>query len=366
MHTGLFHTPDLERDGKALSHLGLPLSVDRSPYFQIKVAICVIRNGAGPSVLLVAGNHSDEYEGELSRLIRKLDPSRMRGRVTILPLANAPAVMAARRCSPLDGGNLNRAFSGAPNGAPTPRLAHFLETYLFPRHDVVFDIHAGGTSMAHLLCALIEANADASRHEAALSLMQRLGPPFGFVADNGRGTPTSMGAARRAGAIGVSGEFGGGGATTPERMAATESAINNLLLTPGVTETPVFQRSPTTAAPMRLLSLSRQSQAIYAVRRGWFKPAHPLGALAAAGEVAGWMQDLERLDAPRRRALLRRGRRRALASSAHDVRGRRLPDSARRDPRVSNLGLMMKDHSARSADGIDASTPHFPGKALPC
>jgi uncharacterized protein len=300
MHTGLFHTLDLERDGKALSHLGLPFSVDRSPYFQIKVPICVIRNGAGPSVLLMAGNHGDEYEGELSlaRLIRKLDPSRMRGRVTILPLANASAVMAARRCSPLDGGNLNRAFPGDPDGQPTQRLAHFLEAYLFPRHDVVFDIHAGGTSMAHLLCALIETNADVSRHEAALSLMRRLGPRFGFVADNGPGAPTSMGAARRAGAIGVSGEFGGGGATTPESMAATESAIDNLLLTLAVTETPVFQKSPTPAPPMRLLSLSRQSQAIYAVRRGWFEPAKPLGALVAAGDVAGWMHDLERLDAP--------------------------------------------------------------------
>jgi predicted deacylase len=293
VHTGLFHTLDLERDGKALRHVGLPLSVDRSPYFQIKVPICVIRNGAGRSVLLMAGNHGDEYEGELSlaRLIRRLDPSRMRGRVTILPLANAPAEMAARRCSPLDGGNLNRAFRGDPNGAPPQRLAHFLETYLFPRHDVVLDLHAGGTSMAHLLCALIEANADASRHEAVLSLMRRLGPPFGFVADNGPGTPSSMGAARRAGAIGVSGEFDGGGATTPESMAATDSAIN---LTLGVTETPVFQRSPTTAAPMRLLSLARQSQAIW----GWFEPAHRLGALVAAGDVAGWMHDLERLDAP--------------------------------------------------------------------
>jgi predicted deacylase len=49
---------------------------------------------------------------------------------------------------------------------------------------------------------------------------------------------------------------------------------------------------------MRLLSLARQSQAIYAVRRGWFEPAHRLGALVAAGDVAGWMHDLERLDAP--------------------------------------------------------------------
>jgi uncharacterized protein len=300
MHTGLFHTLDLERDGKALSHLGLPFSVDRSPYFQIKIPICVIRNGAGPSVLLMAGNHGDEYEGELSlaRLIRKLDPARMRGRVTILPLANTPAVMAARRCSPLDGGNLNRAFPGDPGGTPTQRLAHFLETELFPRHDVVFDIHAGGTSMAHLLCALIETNAVASRHEAALSLMRRLGLPFGFVADNGAGAPTSMGAARRAGAIGISGEFGGGGTTTPASIAATESAIDNLLLALGVIETPVFQRSPTSPPPMRLLALSRQSQAIYAVRRGWFEPARPLGTLVAAGDVAGFVHDLERLDTP--------------------------------------------------------------------
>ncbi|MBV9982717.1 succinylglutamate desuccinylase/aspartoacylase family protein [Bradyrhizobium sp.] len=300
MHTGLFHTFDLERDGKTLSHLGLPFSVDRSPYFQIKVPICVIRNGEGPSVLLMAGNHGDEYEGELSlaRLIRRLDPTRMRGRVTILPLANTPAVLAARRCSPLDGGNLNRAFPGEAQGMPTQRLAHFLETELFPRHDVVFDIHSGGTSMAHLLCALIETNTDPSGHQAALSLMRRLGLPFGFVADNGPAAPTSMGAARRAGAIGLSGEFGGGGATTPESMAATEGAIDNLLLALGVTDAPVFQASQTPASPMRLLALSRQSQAIYAVRRGWFEPAKPLGALVAAGDVAGFLHDLERLDAP--------------------------------------------------------------------
>jgi predicted deacylase len=48
----------------------------------------------------------------------------MRGRVTILPLANAPAEMAARRCSPLDGGNLNRAFRGEPNGAPPHMKDH--------------------------------------------------------------------------------------------------------------------------------------------------------------------------------------------------------------------------------------------------
>ncbi|TIW38421.1 MAG: deacylase, partial [Mesorhizobium sp.] len=95
MHTGLTHTLDLDRDGKTSGYLGIPFSIDRSPYFQVKVPICLIRNGEGPSLLLMAGNHGDEYEGELSlaKLIRRLHPKQIKGRVTILPMANAPAVM---------------------------------------------------------------------------------------------------------------------------------------------------------------------------------------------------------------------------------------------------------------------------------
>ena len=40
----------------------------------------------------------------------------MRGCLTILPITNAPAVRAGRRCSPIDGGNLNRAFPGDASG----------------------------------------------------------------------------------------------------------------------------------------------------------------------------------------------------------------------------------------------------------
>jgi uncharacterized protein len=300
MHTGIFHTLDLDREGKTTSHLGLPFSIDRSPYYQVKVPVCVICNGAGPSVLLLAGVHGDEYEGELSlaRLIRKLDPSRMRGRVTILPITNAPAVMAAKRCSPLDGGNLNRAFVGDPDATPTRRLAHFLASELFPRHDIVFDVHSGGTSMAHLPSALIERDGDPARHAKALALMRRLGLTYGFIADNGQQSPTSMGAARRAGVIGVSGEFGGGGSTSVETMKVTARAIDNLLLAAGVVDAPVLGDGAKAAAPMRVLSLARQTQTIYATRRGWFEPATSIGAIVAAGDLAGWLHDLERLDAP--------------------------------------------------------------------
>jgi predicted deacylase len=300
MHTGLFHEIDFEADGKRLSRLAIPFSVDRSPYYQVKIPICRIRNGSGPRLLLMAGNHGDEYEGEitLGRLIRRLEPSAMKGEVTILPYANLPAVMAARRCSPLDEGNLNRAFPGDPAGSPTFRLAHFLEHDLFPRHDVVFDIHAGGTSMAHLPSALIERQGSSETFAWALELMEGLGMPFAFIADNGAAAPTSMAAAARAGAIGLSGEFGGGATVTPQSMSLTARAVDRLLVALGIVGEPLLGPHPEVAGPTELLALQSHAQAVFADRRGWFEPAVLPGARVRAGEIAGWYHDFERPEAP--------------------------------------------------------------------
>lgn len=299
MHTGVFHSIDFEAEGVQPGFLSVPYSVDRSPYYQIRVPYLRVRRGEGASLLLMAGNHGDEYEGELqlARLMRRLQTLEISGTVTVLPVVNRPAVMAARRCSPLDGGNLNRAFPGDPAGTPTERIAHFLEHELFPRHDVVFDLHSGGTSMAHLPCLLMERQAETKRFERSLDLMRRMGAAHAFVADNGQAAPTSMGAAGRAGAIGLSGEFGGGGTVTPESMAFTAGTIDRLLLALGlisapVLSTPLEDKTP----PLQFLSLSRHSQGIHATRRGWFEPAVRLGARVAAGDLAGWYHDLERID----------------------------------------------------------------------
>ena len=299
MHSGLVNPIDFALDGRQAGHLAIPYSVDRSPYYQIRIPILRLKNGAGPSLLLMAGNHGDEYEGELQlgRLMRLLDAAKIRGAVTILPMANLPAVMAAKRCSPFDGGNLNRAFPGDPAGTPTARLAHFLEHTLFPQHDAVLDLHSGGTSMAHLACTLIERQADTARFGRSLDLTRAMGAAHAFIADNGPAAPTSMGAAGRAGTIGLSGEFGGGGTVTPDSMAFTAAAIDRLLLALGIIEKPVLSRQALPAPPaLQLLSLSRHSQGIYASRRGWFEPAVALGAHVAAGDLAGWYHDLERLD----------------------------------------------------------------------
>ncbi|RWG39392.1 MAG: deacylase, partial [Mesorhizobium sp.] len=129
-----------------------------------------------------------------------------------------------------------------------------------------------------------------------VELMRALGMPFGFVADNGQASPTSMGAARRAGAIGVSGEFGGGGTATVDSMTLTARALDRLMVELGVVAAPVLTSDAEPAKPTRLLSLSRHSQGIYSTRRGWFEPAVRLGDSVSAGQLAGWYHDLERLE----------------------------------------------------------------------
>src|SRR6516162_3472035 len=77
---------------------------------------------------LMAGNHGDEYEGQvaLGKLIRSLEPAEVSGRIIILPSANFPAAMAGMRTSPLDEGNLNRSFPGDPYGGPTAQIADYI------------------------------------------------------------------------------------------------------------------------------------------------------------------------------------------------------------------------------------------------
>ena len=56
---------DLGAEGKATGFVRVPHSVHRSAYGWIPIPIVRIRNGDGPSVLMQAGNHGDEWEGQI-------------------------------------------------------------------------------------------------------------------------------------------------------------------------------------------------------------------------------------------------------------------------------------------------------------
>src|SRR4029079_2883822 len=111
----------------------------------------VINNGDGPRILLTGGTHGDEYEGQvvLTRLIGQMRAEDIRGRLIVIPALNTPAAIAGTRVSPLDEGNLNRAFPGDPNGGPTWKIADYVQNHLVPMIYVWGDFHCGGASLTY-------------------------------------------------------------------------------------------------------------------------------------------------------------------------------------------------------------------------
>ena len=87
---------DLEAPGKRIGHLELAWSDDEHAYGVIPVPIAVIANGSGPSVLVTAGVHGDEYEGQViaRRLIAELAAARSPGASSSCPASTG------RRCAP--------------------------------------------------------------------------------------------------------------------------------------------------------------------------------------------------------------------------------------------------------------------------
>jgi uncharacterized protein len=101
----------------------------------------------GPKVVITAGVHGGEFTGvdAAVRLIDRVEPERLRGRLVVCPVANPPAVYQGRLgVSPLDGVNINRVFPGNPEGTPTERLAAWLFEHLLDDAGAYLDLHSGG------------------------------------------------------------------------------------------------------------------------------------------------------------------------------------------------------------------------------
>ena len=128
---------DLSAPGKQIGHLSLPKITNTAGWASTFVHIASIARGEGPTVLVLAGNHGDEYEGQVAamRLLHELQPETVHGRVIVVPVLSPAASRANTRNWP-SGANFNRSFPGRPDGSPNEQLADFLTRVLFPLADV--------------------------------------------------------------------------------------------------------------------------------------------------------------------------------------------------------------------------------------
>ena len=217
---------DLNGEGKQAGVIAVR-GGDGAPGFE--TPIVSIRNGAGPRVLCLAGIHGDEPEGQqvASDLIRTIEPGQIQGQLIILPAANMPAAVAGARKSPLDGGDLNRSFPGDPDGTPTQRLAHLIETTLVAGSDLVIDLHSGGIPSVWLSGPIVIATDDAEEMARRIGLLEAFGAPQGYVftaaASGGSATPRQR---RRTGSVG-SGAMAARSRPTLARMRSTPDLSNS-------------------------------------------------------------------------------------------------------------------------------------------
>src|SRR5690606_6645283 len=96
----------------------------------------------------------------------------------IVPFLNYPAFRAGTRTSPIDKGNLNRAFPGRPDGTVTEKIADYIQRHLLPLADYVLDIHSGGKTLDFLPFAAIHVLGDKAQEARCQAAMEAFGAPY--------------------------------------------------------------------------------------------------------------------------------------------------------------------------------------------
>ncbi|MCT8970915.1 succinylglutamate desuccinylase/aspartoacylase family protein [Microbaculum marinisediminis] len=283
---------DFEQDGKQTGYLTIPHSPHEDAWGATRLPVCVIRNGAGPTAILMAGNHGDEYEGQiaLGELIRTLDPAGISGRLIILPALNLPAVVAGRRTSPVDGLNLNRTFPGDPAGSISQQITAYLSDVIYPLGDALVDLHSGGSSLDILPSAIVEPASDPAHMRRNVEAVMAFDAPLTVVISNLGEPRTSTAAAVRAGLTTVGTEMAGQGTVSRETLALCRRGVRNVLAHVGILPADAATRHNESARTV--LEIPGSAGYVYATRDGIFEGAHALGDSVQAGQQAGLIHDI--------------------------------------------------------------------------
>ena len=244
----------------------------------------------GPHVLISGGVHGDEFEpmAAIRRLVGRLDPSRLRGRVTLVPVVNEAAFWRGTRGAD-DGLDLARTCPGRADGSITERTAHALST-LIRRSDYYIDLHTGGVLYDCLPLAGYILHAD----ERVLAAQRRMARAFNVTLVWGTSAKLegrSLSVARDANVPAIYAEHGGGGALRPRGVQDYVEGCLNVLADLGMIDHD--------APPGRIAYVvedERDRSGHLQVQHpspmdGLFEPAVELGAVVQAGAVLGKVSD---------------------------------------------------------------------------
>ncbi|MDQ3692796.1 MAG: succinylglutamate desuccinylase/aspartoacylase family protein [Chloroflexota bacterium] len=255
----------------------------------------------GTTVVAIGGTHGDEYEGPvgLKNLINDLDPGHLvSGRFIVLPTLNVPAFRAGTRDSPQDGQNMNRVFPGDAAGTITRRIARFVTDEVFPRSDVVIDLHAGGAGFEIVRCMSFHQLDDPGQYAKYRATALLFGTPFVMVYASGLGTGLLTEAAEALGKITIGSELGYGASTDLDGVRWAHHGTRNVLRHFGLLDEPVADLTAPGLDRQRILSATNLDRYVTAPVSGINEPLVNVGAFVQEGQPVTRIHDFERFDEP--------------------------------------------------------------------
>src|SRR5215208_519013 len=285
-------TIDLAGDGRQAGRLQVPRSSNTAGWASTYVPIVSVANGAGPTVLVLGGNHGDEYEGQVAalNLARDLRPEQVSGRVIVVPVISMDASRAGTRLWP-SGANFNRSFPGSRDGAANEQLADFLTRFLIPPAEVVIDMHSGGRSTLFMVCSHMHVVDDPEQRRRMLEGMLAWNSDFHFLYIDVAGSGLLPVEAERQGKVVVTTELGGGGHVTAATHRIAQEGLANVLRWSGVLDGEVATRDDAV-----ILDGRDPRNYLFAPESGVFEALVDPGTAVSAGQPVGRIHSIERPD----------------------------------------------------------------------
>jgi predicted deacylase len=280
-----------------LGHVRVPRSANLAGWGGLWLAIASIRTGDGPTVLVLGGNHGDEYEGQFATLdlINRVTEEEVTGHLIVMPCLSPEASRAGTRLWP-SGANFNRSFPGSPEGETHEQLADFLTRVLFPLADVVIDLHSGGRSMVWAPMSHMHVVDDREQRRAMLEGMLAWNSDFNLLYTDIAGSGLLPSEAEAQGKLVITTEAGGGGFPTRQTLDAANDGLRNVLRHVGVLVGETVTRADLGKEPAVVLSATDPSQYALVHETGFYETLISPGDTVVAGQPVGRLHHVERLD----------------------------------------------------------------------
>ena len=246
----------------------------------------IVGNAQGPHLLITAGVHGDEFEpmAAVRQLMGMIDPSKLHGRVTLVPVVNEPAFARGARTAD-DGLDLARVCPGRADGSVTEQIADAL-SQMIRAADYFIDLHTGGLALEIVALAGYMLHPDA----AVLEVQRRMARAFNLPlvwGTSARLDGRSLSVARDAEVPAIYVENGGGGPCDPAKVAELIAGCLGVMAELGM-----IDRVGSISRVRHIVEDDRDQSGHLQInhpspRDGFFEPAVRLGQIVSAGDTIG-------------------------------------------------------------------------------